>query len=106
MTAVVPALQHILLVEDEPGHALLVSEALQNHPNLRLHDVRNAVHAIHFMTKQQGYWDAPTPDLIILDLHLPIFSGKALLEELKIPGFLAIKGSDYDSTRRVYRDNP
>ena len=32
--------------------------------------------------------------------------GKALLEELKIPGFLAVKDSDYDSTRRVYRDNP
>ena len=32
--------------------------------------------------------------------------GKTLLEELKIPGFLAVKDSDYDSTRRVYRDNP
>lgn len=32
--------------------------------------------------------------------------GKALLEELKIPGFLAVKDSDYDSTRSVYRDNP
>ena len=32
--------------------------------------------------------------------------GKALLEELKIPGFLTVKDSDYDSTRRVYRDNP
>lgn len=32
--------------------------------------------------------------------------GKALLEEHKIPGFLAVKDSDYDSTRRVYRDNP
>jgi DNA-binding response OmpR family regulator len=76
-----PALRHILLVEDEPGHARLVSEALFDHPSLRLHTVLNAVHAIHFMTKQQGYYDAPTPELIILDLHLPIFSGKALLEE-------------------------
>lgn len=81
MTTVAPALQHILLVEDEPGHALLVSEALHDHPCLRLHTVLNAVHAIHFMTKQQAYFDAPTPDLIILDLRLPIFSGKALLEE-------------------------
>ena len=32
--------------------------------------------------------------------------GKALLDELKIPGFLAVKDSDYDTTRRVYRDNP
>lgn len=82
-----PALHHILLVEDEPGHARLVSEALFDHPSLRLHTVPNAVHAIHFMTKQQGYYDAPTPDLIILDLHLPIFSGKALLEERRRRNF-------------------
>ena len=84
MTAIAPAqptLRHILLVEDNPGHALLVGEALHDHPCVRLHTVQNVVHAIHFMTKMQGYWDAPTPDLIILDLHLPLFSGQALLEE-------------------------
>lgn len=92
MTAIAPApaVHHILLVEDEPGHALLVSEALHDHPFLRLHTVLNAVHAIHFMTKQQGYYDAPTPDLIILDLHLPIFSGKALLEERRRRNFCPV----------------
>lgn len=83
MTAVaaVTTLHHILLVEDEPGHARLVDEALDDHPRLRLHTVADAVQAIRFMTRQQDFSDAPTPDLIILDLHLPIFSGKALLEE-------------------------
>lgn len=76
-----PRQHHILLVEDEPGHARLVSETLHDHPRLRLHTVLDAIQAIHFLTKQQGYYDAPTPELIILDLHLPIFSGKALLEE-------------------------
>jgi DNA-binding response OmpR family regulator len=85
-----PTLHHILLVEDEPGHAMLVSEALNDHPRVRLHTVENAVHAIHFMTKQQGHWDAPTPDLIILDLHLPIFSGKALLEERRRRNFCPV----------------
>jgi len=32
--------------------------------------------------------------------------GKALLDALKIPGFLPVKDSDYDATRRVYRENP
>lgn len=82
--------RHILLVEDEPGHARLVSEALCDHPNLRLHTVLNAVHAIHFMTKQQDYYNAPTPELIILDLHLPIFSGKALLEERRRRNFCPV----------------
>jgi len=84
------ALHNILLVEDEPGHARLVDEALHDDPRVRLHTVLNAVHAIHFMTKQQGYSDAPTPDLIILDLHLPIFSGKALLEERRRRNFCPV----------------
>lgn len=32
--------------------------------------------------------------------------GKALLENLKIPGFLPVKDSDYNATRRMYRENP
>jgi CheY-like chemotaxis protein len=76
-----PNLQHILLIEDEPAHVCLVGEALGHHPLVRLHTVTNAVQAIHFMTKQQDFANAPTPALIILDLRLPIFSGKALLEE-------------------------
>ncbi len=93
MTAIAPApptQHHILLVEDEPGHARLINEALNDHPRVRLHTVLNAVHAIHFMTKQQGYWDAPTPGLIILDLRLPIFSGKALLEERRRRNFCPV----------------
>ena len=76
-----PAVKHILLIDDEPSHACLVSEALGDHPQVQLHTVQNAVQAIHFMTKQQDYSGAPTPHLIILDLLMPIFSGKTLLEE-------------------------
>ncbi|MBA3699932.1 MAG: response regulator [Planctomycetes bacterium] len=89
MTTSAPSstLQHILLVEDEPGDARLIDEVLHDHPRVRLHTVLDVVHAIHFMTKQQAYFDAPTPDLIILDLQLPIFSGKALLEERRRRNF-------------------
>lgn len=89
MTTIAPALAlyHILLVEDELGHARLVNESLHDHPSLRLHTVMNAVQAIHFMTKQQAYFDAPTPNLVILDMHLPVFSGKTLLEERRRRNF-------------------
>lgn len=92
MTALAPAAgtQHILLIDDEPGHACLMREALGDHPHLQLHVVGDAVQAIHFMTKQQAYADAPTPHLIILDLHLPIFSGKALLEERRRRNFCPV----------------
>lgn len=76
-----PALQHILLVEDESGHVRLIREALGYHANLYLHAVTDAVRAIHFLTRREEFRDAPSPSLIILDLNLPIFSGKSLLEE-------------------------
>lgn len=74
-------LQHILLIEDDPGHARLIREALCYNSQLYLHAVKDAVQAIHFLTRREEFVDAPSPSLVILDLGLPIFSGKSLLEE-------------------------
>lgn len=75
------AIHPVLLVEDNPGDARLISEVMAENKKVHLHTVMDAVQAIHFLTKREEFTNAPTPDLIILDLGLPIFSGKALLEE-------------------------
>jgi two-component system, chemotaxis family, response regulator Rcp1 len=74
----------ILLVEDNPGDARLTREALamskvQNH----LHHVRDGEEALSFLRHKGEYGDAPTPDLVLLDLNLPRRHGREVLEDIK-----------------------
>jgi CheY-like chemotaxis protein len=76
----------ILLVEDDPGHALLIRKNLQRggftHDILVLDDGQKAV---DFLFKQGAYEadNRPAPDLILLDLNLPILSGNQVLKIIK-----------------------
>jgi CheY-like chemotaxis protein len=83
MTMLPPALD-VLLVEDDPGDELLTREALadQRVPH-RLHVVRDGQAAIDFLYRFGEHEDAPRPDLIILDLNLPKFSGHEVLKQIK-----------------------
>jgi len=74
----------ILMVEDSPSDALLTKEALsQAKVANTLHIVENGVDALSFLHKEGRYADAPTPDLILLDLNLPKKDGREVLEEIK-----------------------
>jgi len=75
----------ILLVEDNPGDARLTKEALQQSK------VRNALHlakdgeeALQFLRREGRFANAPTPDMILLDLNLPRRDGREVLEEIKV----------------------
>lgn len=95
----------VLLVEDSSADAHLLSLLMaQACPSVELHTVRNGQEASDFVLKQSGHETKPTPDLILLDLNLPIKSGRELLPELKtnprtcaIPVLmLSTSGSDGD----------
>ena len=74
----------VLLVEDDPGDVLLIREAFEdNKVRNRLHIVSDGVEAIDFLRKQGGFADAPTPDLVLLDLNLPRKDGREVLAEVK-----------------------
>ena len=74
----------ILLVEDNPGDARLVKEALKDGKVLNeLHVVSDGVEALEFLRHNGTYADAVHPDLILLDLNLPKKSGHKVLAEIK-----------------------
>jgi CheY-like chemotaxis protein len=74
----------VLLVEDDPGDALIVREAFE-HYKIRnvLHVVTDGEQALRFVRRAGEFADAPRPGLIMLDLNLPRVSGMEVLAELK-----------------------
>jgi CheY-like chemotaxis protein len=74
----------ILLVEDNPGDARLTQEALDEGRLLNnLHHVKDGVEALTFLKREAEYKNAPTPDLMLLDLNLPRKDGREVLAEIK-----------------------
>ena len=74
----------ILLAEDNPGDVRLTKEALKDSKvrnNVKM--VGNGVEALALLRKEGKYADAPRPDLILLDLNMPLKDGRQVLAEIK-----------------------
>jgi two-component system, chemotaxis family, response regulator Rcp1 len=75
---------HVLLVDDNPADADLISEILAKHGRpCRVHGVTNGVEAVAFLRRQGKYANEFIPDFMILDLNLPGKDGRAVLAEVK-----------------------
>ncbi|MEU1090671.1 response regulator [Streptomyces sp. NPDC005576] len=80
----------VLLVEDDPGDELMTREAFEdNKIRNTLHVVRDGQEALDFLYRRGPYAEAPRPDLILLDLNLPKYDGRQVLEEIKSDAELA-----------------
>ena len=74
----------ILLVEDNPGDVRLTQEVLkESEIRHRLTVVRDGEAALRFLKHEPPYQECRRPDLILLDLNLPIKDGRQALEEIK-----------------------
>lgn len=74
----------ILLVDDNPADIRWTQEAFKDgHLTNRLHVVSDAAAALDFLGNRGDHVDAPTPGLILLDLHLPAMDGRELLRRIR-----------------------
>jgi two-component system, chemotaxis family, response regulator Rcp1 len=73
---------HILLVEDNPGDADLVLDAIRELP-CDVSVVSDGVAAIEFLRGEGRHAGARPPDLVLLDLNLPKLGGREVLAHVK-----------------------
>jgi two-component system, chemotaxis family, response regulator Rcp1 len=74
----------VLLVEDSPGDVRLTQEAFRDaNQFVHLQVARDGVEAMAILRREEGFANAPRPDLILLDLNLPKMDGREVLVHIK-----------------------
>jgi CheY-like chemotaxis protein len=74
----------ILLIEDDPGDELIIREVFEHNKfHNTLHIARDGQEGLDYVYRRGKHQDAPQPDLILLDLNLPKYDGRQLLERFK-----------------------
>ncbi len=100
----------VLLVEDDPGDALMVGEYFdQAGRNSRFHVIPDGQQALQFLRQTGEYSAAPRPGLILLDLNLPGLHGHEVLTQIKadpelriIPVVILSSSRHPDDIKRSY----
>lgn len=79
----------ILLVEDDPGDIELIKETLSSSKiKIDLETVNDGADAISYLKKENEFAGKNEPDLVILDLNLPLKSGLDVLDDIKSNPYL------------------
>lgn len=82
-------LAHILLVEDNEGDILLTLDAFEECKIKTVISVaKNGQEALDFLFKGGAFANVKKPDLILLDINIPIFNGHEVLRRIKADAIL------------------
>ena len=85
---------HVLLVEDNPGHAELVKRTLRDENRLiTVHHADNGETALDYLFRRGRFKDpeaSPKPQLVLLDLRMPKMDGMEVLSRIKSDKDLSI----------------
>ena len=104
-----------MLVEDDPDDIYLISEAITEcQLSARLTVVENGEQLLDYLYQREEFsnpQDAPRPDLILLDLNMPLKDGREVLEDIKadpvlsaIPVVVLTTSSAEEDLTKSYRN--
>ncbi len=102
---------NVLLVEDNEDDVELTLEALEDsRVRMEIHVVSNGMSAMAFLRRENGYTDKPRPDLILLDLNLPLMDGREVLKKIRedpdltdIPIVVLTTSEDEEDILKAYK---
>src|SRR5690606_2093500 len=102
----------VLMIEDNPGDVLLTTEALEESKYVvDIEVVNNGKDGVDFLFQNGSYKDSTRPDLILLDINLPLKSGHQVLQEIKenpatreIPVIMLTTSSTQDDIMTSYQE--
>jgi CheY-like chemotaxis protein len=104
---------HILLAEDNEGDILLTKEAFEEcKVKTELSVVKNGQEALDFLYQRSEYPNVKKPDLILLDINMPIFNGHEVLMKIKsdaklkkIPVIMLTTSSNQKDITKAYENH-
>ena len=113
MTTVETKPYHLLLVEDNTDDVELARAAWETSSlEVRLHVAQNGLEAVSFLRGENGYERCARPDLILLDLNMPVMDGRQALEVIKndadlcdIPVLVLTTSQDREDIMNAYRSH-
>jgi len=74
----------ILFIEDNPGDVRFTKEMLkEGEYRGTFHVVSDGAKALDFLQRRGEYDDAPRPDIVLLDVHLPRMNGNEVVKAVK-----------------------
>jgi CheY-like chemotaxis protein len=101
----------ILIVEDDENDVVLTREGFKfANVDVNLHHVENGEVCMAFLRKEGAYADVPTPDLILLDLNMPVMDGRATLAAIAadpslshLPVIILTTSTERNDVVKMYR---
>jgi two-component system, chemotaxis family, response regulator Rcp1 len=102
----------VLMIEDNPGDVLLTTEALRDSKFVvDIEVVDNGKEGVDFLFQRGDFKNSIRPDLVLLDINLPLKTGHQVLQEIKanpstrdIPVIMLTTSSTQDDILTSYQE--